>query len=179
MPVFINNIQEKVQVTNQMEELIKQAVAVALKLEEFEEDAEVSISLVDNDYIQELNREYRQKDCPTDVLSFPLLDDEEDFPEVSFDVEDEEEIDDQSEEDEEIEEEDVIEEELLLGDIIISLERAVAQAGDYGHSVEREVAFLTVHGMLHLLGHDHYDEEETKLMRDKEKEAMEIMGTSR
>jgi probable rRNA maturation factor len=179
MPVFINNIQEKVQVTNQMEELIKQAVAVALKLEEFEEDAEVSISLVDNDYIQELNREYRQKDCPTDVLSFPLLDDEEDFPEVIFDEEDEEEIDDQSEEDDEIEEDEVIEEELLLGDIIISIERAVAQAGDYGHSVEREVAFLTVHGMLHLLGHDHYDEEETKLMRDKEKEAMEIMGTSR
>jgi probable rRNA maturation factor len=164
-----------------MEELIKLAVAVVLKLEEFEEDAEVSISLVDNDYIQELNRNYRQKDCPTDVLSFPLLDDEDDFPEVSFHEEDEEEIDDQSEE--EIEEDEVeeieIEEELLLGDIIISLERAVAQAGDYGHSVEREVAFLTVHGMLHLLGHDHYDEEETKLMRDQEKEAMEIMGTTR
>lgn len=153
MAVFINNLQDKVKFDAGSSQLIEKAVEVVLELEDFTEDPEVSISLVDDEHIRELNLTYRQKDCSTDVLSFPLLeDDEEQWVEEGED-----------------------DPELLLGDIVISLETAVKQAEEYGHTLERELAFLTVHGMLHLLGHDHYEEDETILMRSKEKEAMSIL----
>lgn len=118
------------------------------------DSAEVSVTLTDNVYIHELNKKYRGIDRPTDVLSFALNEGDEpevfDGPEVN-----------------------------MLGDIIISVERAEEQASEYGHSVEREIAFLTVHGMLHLLGYDHMEEEDRKEMRQEEDFVMEKLGITR
>ena len=116
--------------------------------------AEVSITLTNNAYIHELNKKYRQIDRPTDVLSFALNESEE--PEV----EDGPEIN-------------------VLGDIIISVERAEEQAAEYGHSVRREMAFLTVHGMLHLLGYDHMEEADRLEMEAEQKYVMEQLGIPR
>ncbi len=116
--------------------------------------AEVSITLTNNAYIHELNKKYRQIDRPTDVLSFAL--NESDEPEV----EDGPEIN-------------------VLGDIIISVERAEEQAAEYGHSVRREMAFLTVHGMLHLLGYDHMEEADRLEMEAEQKYVMEQLGIPR
>lgn len=118
------------------------------------DNAEVSITFTDNEHIHEINRKYRKVDRPTDVISFAL--NEGDEPEIEGGAP----IN-------------------VLGDIIISVEKAVEQAKDYGHSVEREVAFLTVHGMLHLLGYDHIDEAERKEMRAEEDFVMEKLGISR
>lgn len=107
------------------------------------ERAEVSVTLTNNAYIKELNAQYRNKDTATDVLSFAL--NEGDEPEIQGGA--------------------AVN---LLGDIIISLERAKEQAQEYGHSMEREVAFLTVHGMLHLLGYDHIEESDRQEMRREE-----------
>ena len=112
--------------------VIRQAVAATLAYEDFPNDAEVSITFCDNDYIKKLNKEYRNKDKATDVLSFPLYDFNEEDDEV-FDME----------------------ESIALGDIVISLERAKEQAKEIGNSFIEEVAFLTIHSMLHLLGYDH------------------------
>ena len=116
--------------------------------------AEVSITLTDNAYIHELNRQYRNIDRPTDVLSFALNEGVEpevkDGPAIN-----------------------------VLGDIIISVERAQEQAADYGHSLRREMAFLTVHGMLHLLGYDHMEEAERAEMQREEKYVMEQLGIPR
>lgn len=118
------------------------------------ENAEVSVTLTDDAYIHQLNKEYRDKDRPTDVLSFALNEGEE--PEIKGgpDVN-------------------------ILGDIIISVETAVAQAKDYGHSVEREMAFLTVHGMMHLLGYDHIEEEDRIEMRKEEEYVLHHLGITR
>jgi len=139
----ITNLQEKILVDEGLKEVITKAVLSTLNEEK--QEGVVSIALVDNAYIQKLNREYRQIDAPTDVLSFPLADDEDE----------------------------------ILGDVVISLEKAQEQAKDYGHSFYREVAFLTVHGVLHLLGHDHYEEEETRLMREKEEKILKVLGLVR
>jgi probable rRNA maturation factor len=122
-----------------MEALVELVVQKAL--ETFvEEDYEVSISFVDNNEIRELNKQYRDKDTATDVLSFPLM--EFEVTEENYNNEDE-----------------FVQEDRLLGDIVISLEKAKEQAAEYEHSFERELAFLVVHGVLHLLGMDHEDEE--------------------
>ena len=118
------------------------------------ENGEVSVTLTDNDYIHQLNRQYRGIDRPTDVLSFALNESEE--PEVTggMDVN-------------------------ILGDLVISVERAEEQAEDYGHSVRREMAFLTVHGMLHLLGYDHMEEDERREMEAEQRFVMEKLGIPR
>ena len=112
--------------------VIRQAIDATLAYEEFEYDAEVSVTLCDNAYIRKLNKEYRKKDKATDVLSFPLYD---------FNEEDDDMLE--------------LEESVALGDIVISLERAREQAKEIGNGFIEEVAFLTVHSMLHLLGYDH------------------------
>ncbi|MCI5756173.1 MAG: rRNA maturation RNase YbeY [Firmicutes bacterium] len=114
--------------TPDLRRLVKRAVLAVLDFEDFGRRAEVSVTFTDNEGIHALNREYRNVDRPTDVLSFPLSDGED------YDTDGDA---------------------VLLGDIVISLERAQTQAEEYGHSFEREVAFLTVHSMLHLLGYDH------------------------
>ncbi|MCY7753232.1 rRNA maturation RNase YbeY [Bacillus haynesii] len=120
------------------------------------EGAEVSVTIVNNEEIQKINKEYRGKDYPTDVISFALEEDGEgeieiigaDMPPV-------------------------------LGDIIISVDKAQEQAEEYGHSLMRELGFLTVHGFLHLLGYDHMTEEEEKEMFTKQKEILNRYGLSR
>jgi len=115
--------------------------------------------LVDNETIRELNREYRDKDSATDVLSFPLEEDQEENgePEVIGGPT-----------------------ERMLGDIVVSVERAVEQAGEYGHSIERELAFLAVHGLLHLLGYDHEKSATGKeIMQAEEKRLLSELGISR
>ena len=126
--VLIKNDQKKIKMTPDLRRLVKRAVLAVLDFEDYGRRAEVSVTFTDNEGIHALNREYRNVDRPTDVLSFPLSDGED------YDTDGDA---------------------VLLGDIVISLERAQTQAEEYGHSFEREVAFLTVHSMLHLLGYDH------------------------
>ncbi|MDF2591285.1 MAG: putative metal-dependent hydrolase [Clostridia bacterium] len=159
MSVLIDNRQEKVSVNSDIEALIEKVVQKAL--ETFvEEDYEVSISFVDNNEIKDLNKQYRNKDTATDVLSFPLM--EFEISEENYNNEEE-----------------YVQEDRLLGDIVISLERAEEQAVEYGHSFERELAFLVVHGVLHLLGMDHEVEEQEKEMIKKQEEILQLLDIKR
>lgn len=151
MNIFINNEQDIIEIPEDINEAIESAVKAVLEQEKGETGYEVSISFVDDDRIKELNRIYRGKDASTDVLSFPLYEDEEiESLEKNLHMDIEE----------------------LLGDIVISAQTAKRQAKSYGHSFKREVAYLVVHSMLHLLGYDHMEEEDKLLMRSKEKEAV-------
>ena len=118
------------------------------------EDAEVSVTLTDDAHVHVLNRTYRAVDRPTDVLSFALTESEE--PEI---------VGGEAHE--------------VLGDLVISLERMRAQAEEYGHSELRELSFLTVHGMLHLLGYDHMEEQERQEMEEEQRAVMEELGITR
>ncbi|NHM27341.1 rRNA maturation RNase YbeY [Desulfofundulus sp. TPOSR] len=152
MPVLVNNLQEKVPVDEQLVDLVVKVAGEALSLAGGPQHAEVSLVFVDDEYIHRLNREYRGVDRPTDVLSFALQEGEP-MPEAG--------------------------EETLLGDVVISLETARRQSEEYGHSFEREVAFLVAHGVLHLLGYDHQTEEEGREMREKEEAILARLGLSR
>ncbi len=145
MPVLVNNLQEKVTADDDLSELLSGVASKVLAAAGFHNDAEISLVFVDDEYIHELNLQYRGVDSPTDVLSFAMLEGE---PCPGDD------------------------EEIILGDVVISLQAAQRQATDYGHSFRREVAYLTVHGVLHLLGFDHVREEEQKIMRAKEEEVL-------
>ncbi|ERM92079.1 rRNA maturation RNase YbeY [Caldanaerobacter subterraneus] len=158
MNVLIDNRQTKVDASG-LEALVERAIKATLEEEEVVDEVEVSVSFVDNEEIRKLNKYYRGIDSPTDVLSFPLME----FEEIEKGEEDEKDA----------------EEIYPIGDIVISLEKAKGQAEEYGHSFEREVAYLTVHSMLHLLGYDHETEEERKLMREKEEKVMERLGLRR
>lgn len=144
--IYITNDQDKVKTDAKLRGLIKRSINAALKYMKLETEAEVSVTFTDNEKIHILNREYRNVDRETDVLSFPL--DESDGDGVT-----------------------------VLGDIVLSLEKCASQAKEYGHSFEREVSFLTVHSVLHLLGYDHVtskeDEKEMFSLQD------EIMKTIR
>ena len=138
-----------------LRELLEEGISKAILLSEGSAEAEVSLTLVDDARIHELNRDYRGVDRPTDVLSFALQEEGEDEPDI-LDYEDE-----------------------MLGDIIISVEKARAQASEYGHSFERELVYLAVHGTLHLLGYDHMEEEDKVIMRQQEEAVMEELGLQR
>jgi len=116
------------------------------------ESLEISLTLVDAEEIQTLNREYRDKDQVTDVLSFPLYEHPDQIPAEGT---------------------------ALMGDIVICLSRAEEQAAEYGHSLERELAFLFVHSMFHLLGFDHEDPQDTRIMREAEESVLSDLGLSR
>ena len=151
--IYFENDQEKSAITYKLKRLIRMSVEATLAYEEIDRDLEVSVTFTDDEGIRRLNRTYRKIDRATDVLSFPLFDFEG--------------------------EGDVMSDELcdMLGDIVLSLERAAAQAEEFGHSFEREVAFLTVHSMLHLLGYDHETSEADELdMRRRQTEIMEMLG---
>lgn len=154
MQIEISNQQEKMTVTQAIEDRIIEVLEEAARVHEVDDLAEVSLMFTDDKTIHEMNREYRGIDRPTDVLSFAL---------------------------EEGEEEEIYggPEENLLGDIIISVETATRQAAEYGHSVEREMAFLALHGMLHLLGYDHMEEEERQEMRAQEEAILASLGITR
>ena len=136
----------------ELETLVRRVLAMGAELQNVPEDAEISLLICDGPTIHELNREYRNVDAPTDVLSFAL-----------------------NEGDEEIAEEEA----LALGDIVINIDRAKEQAEEFGHSKEREIAYLSVHGFLHILGYDHYEEEEKKEMRKAEEEILSACGLTR
>ena len=129
-------------------------------------DVEVNVLLTDNEQIQEINRENRQIDRPTDVLSFPMI--EFDHPEEFEIVEDHPEDYFNSDTGE-----------LLLGDIVISMDKVYEQAEEFGHSFERELVYLFVHSVLHLLGYDHEEENDKKIMRQREEEIMAYMEIPR
>lgn len=150
MNVYFDNRQDKIIVTKEIESMIIEVIKQSIKEENIVDNCEVSVSFVDNIEIRNLNKEYRGIDKETDVLSFPLIED------ISLQTG-----------------------YILLGDIVVSLEKAKEQAMEYGHSFEREVAFLVSHSMFHLFGYDHIDEENTKLMREKEETVLEKLGILR
>ena len=151
--IYFNNSQDNYKISYALKMLIRRAVCASLEFEGYGNDAEVSITLTDNEGIRALNREFRGLDKPTDVLSFPL---------VEYEASDTPTYDDDAN---------------MLGDIVISLERAEEQANEFGHSFDREVAFLTAHSMLHLLGYDHEKSDEDDAdMRCRQNEIMKILG---
>ena len=155
MTLLIDN-RTDFEITEEFEKLFNDVVKESLRYEEFDPECEVSLSIVSNDEIQEINKQFREIDAPTDVLSFPLL---------TF---------------EEGEQADVNENnEIMLGDIIISIDKAKAQAEEYGHGLKRELAFLTAHSMLHLMGYDHMEEEEQKAMFKKQDDILNNLGITR
>ncbi len=154
--IDFENRQELLPLTYKLKMLVRRAVETTLDYEQYENPIEVSVTFTDNEGIRELNRKFRNIDRATDVLSFPLFDytGESEEPPVDEFVG-------------------------MLGDIVISLEQAKKQAEEFGHSFEREAAFLTVHSMLHLLGYDHEaggDEEAD--MRRRQREILDRMGLS-
>lgn len=150
--IFIKNDQNRVYFSFELRNTIRAAITAALAHEGYVGRAEVSVTITDDEEIHILNNQYRGVDRPTDVLSFPL--DEPDELGAGGDA-------------------------AVLGDIVISLERAQAQAEEYGHSLRREVAFLTVHSVLHLLGYDHMTEEDENNMFARQREILDEMKITR
>ena len=148
------------------ETIISKVVDMAMDTEECPYEAELNVILTDNEEIRNINKSYREVDAPTDVLSFPMVDYEtpadfshlEDNSDDYFNPETGE---------------------LLLGDIIVSVEKVTAQAQEYGHSKERELGFLIAHSMLHLFGYDHMEEEERKAMEEKQRIILDKLGITR
>lgn len=151
---FFDDQQDKVKLDFDAEELCIDCTRQALKIEGLASDAEVSLTFTDNEGIRQLNAEYRDIDKETDVLSFPLGD--EDGYEINPDTD-----------------------AILLGDIVISLEKAKAQAEEYGHSMKREVAFLITHSILHLMGYDHMTPEEEERMCAKQELILTALDITR
>lgn len=153
--VIIQNSQKAVKIPTGVRMLVRRCCHAVLVQENFEGSAEISVTFVDDAGIQELNAKHRNLDKPTDVLSFPLG--ENGVYDINPDTGAK-----------------------MLGDIVISMERAVAQAEEYGHPLQREVAFLTVHSMLHLLGYDHVNGGlEAVHMREKEEAVLTQLGLKR
>lgn len=154
--IHFTNEQDKENVTTELRCLVKAAIYASLAYEDFQCSAEVSVTFTDDEGIHEINREHRDTDSATDVLSFPMMSED-----GEYDI-------------------DMGNEAVILGDIVLSLERARAQATEFGHSYTREVAFLTVHSVLHLLGYDHVtSEEDEKEMCQKQEAILEYMGITR
>ncbi len=153
--VQITNRQKDVKIPSGIRLLIRRCCNAVLRTENFKGSAEVSVSFLNNAQIRELNREHRGKDIETDVLSFPMG--ENGVYDIDPDTGAQ-----------------------VLGDIVISVEKAVSQAELYGHTLQREIGFLTVHSMLHLLGYDHEAGGlAAALMREKEEEVLDSLGLTR
>ena len=148
------------------EEVIKTVISKTLETENCPYETEVNVLLTGNEEIHEANKEFRGIDRPTDVLSFPMVD--YDYPSDFSYVEENQESYINPETDE-----------LLLGDIMISVDKVYEQADEYGHSRKREFAFLIAHSMLHLLGYDHIDESERKVMEVKQEAILDALGITR
>lgn len=149
--VIITNAQKKVRVPTGLRMLIRRSCIAVLRNEGFEGPAEISVTFVDNEEIRKLNAQYRDKDIETDVLSFPMGSDGE------YDLN----LDTGAK---------------ILGDVVLSIEKAVEQADLYGHGLEREVGYLTVHSVLHLLGYDHMEPLDKVHMREREESVMHQLG---
>ncbi|ADF41361.1 rRNA maturation RNase YbeY [Priestia aryabhattai] len=156
MSLVIDFIDETNEVSKEQQKELEQLLEAAAIYENLQEDAEVSVTFVDNDRIQEINHQYRHKNQPTDVISFALEEMGEDEMQIIGD-----------------------EMPRVLGDIVISIPKAHEQAEEYNHSFMRELGFLTVHGFLHLLGYDHETSEDEKEMFTRQKDILEQYGLSR
>ncbi|MEN8077109.1 rRNA maturation RNase YbeY [Clostridioides difficile] len=165
--LYTDNRQTKIEVTDELVNTINEVCEYALKAEEMIIPYQISLLFVDNEEIREINRDTRGIDNATDVLSFPMLDYPKDkvfkdvykntkFNEIYLDGN-----------------------ELVLGDMVLSLERAKEQSIEYNHSFIREVCYLVVHSILHLLGYDHMEEEEKKKMREREEKILGGLNISR
>ena len=141
--------EEGQQVTEEILSTMEAAAKYCLELEGIDEErTEISVTFVEAEEIRELNRDYRENDKVTDVLSFPQFDDLNDIPDFG---------------------------EICLGDVVICKERAQEQAEEFGHSLRRELGYLTAHSAFHLMGYDHMEEEEKRIMRAMEKKAMQAL----
>ncbi|MBS4794452.1 MAG: rRNA maturation RNase YbeY [Clostridiales bacterium] len=150
--VIIHNDQKEVKIPTGLRMLVRRCCNAVLRLEEFGAPAEISVTFVDNKKIHELNKQYRHKDAPTDVLSFPMG--ENGVYDINHDTGAK-----------------------ILGDIVISMEKAVEQAERFDHSLDREVGYLTAHSVLHLLGYDHERGGIDRVrMREKEEQVMTQLG---
>ncbi|HBC26017.1 MAG TPA: rRNA maturation RNase YbeY [Ruminococcaceae bacterium] len=150
--VIIENKQKTVKIPTGLRMLVRRCCNAVLRMENFPYPAEISVTFVNNEQIRELNKQYRSKDMATDVLSFPMGEDGVYDENHSTGAK-------------------------ILGDIVISMEKAVEQAELYGHSLEREVGYLTAHSMLHLLGYNHEDGGIERVhMREKEEQVMVQLG---
>ncbi|EKQ50326.1 MULTISPECIES: rRNA maturation RNase YbeY [unclassified Clostridium] len=165
--IYVDNRQNKLEIKDEFVEELTKVIEFALKEEEVNIACEVSLVFVDNNEIKEINNSTRRINKETDVLSFPMLEYENkkvfkemykgyEFSQSDFDGD-----------------------ELVLGDIVLSLEKALEQSKEYNHSYEREAAYLVVHSVLHLLGYDHMEEEDKKVMRSREEEILEKLNITR
>ena len=149
--VIISNSQKEVKIPTGLRMLVRRCCNAVLRMENFQGAAEVSVTFANNEQIHELNKMHRNVDAPTDVLSFPMGED------GKYDI-------------------DPATTAKILGDIVISMEKAVEQAERFGHTLQREVGYLTAHSMLHLLGYDHEEPLEKVHMREKEELVMTQLG---
>lgn len=165
--IYVDNRQNKLKVEDSLVEKLTKVVEFALEEEEVDIKCEVSLLFVDNDEIKTINKDTRGIDKETDVLSFPMLEYENKkvfkemyknytFSQSDFDGE-----------------------ELVLGDIVLSLEKALEQSKEFNHSYEREASYLVIHSVLHLLGYDHMEKEEKELMRNREEEILNKLNIIR
>lgn len=165
--IYVDNRQDKIKATDEFIKKLENVINFALKEEEVSIECEISMLFVDNEEIRNINNETRGIDRATDVLSFPMLDyeDKKVFKEIykynNFDVTF------------------MDGEELVLGDIVLSLERALEQSKEYNHSFEREACYLVVHSVLHLLGYDHMEDEDKRIMRKREEEILGKLDITR
>ena len=156
MRLEIDFIDETSEIETDAQQLVENVLQFAAQKEKIDEGTELSVTFVDNARIQEINKEYRNKDAATDVISFAMEEmGEDEMKIIGGDIP------------------------RVLGDIIISIERTREQASEYGHSFERELGFLALHGFLHLLGYDHMTEHDEKVMFTKQKEILDEYGLSR
>lgn len=150
--VNFSNRQRKTKLPFNTKELINSSIISALTVEGFKQPAEVNVTFVSDDRIKQINAEFRNINSSTDVLSFPLGED------GCYDINPEN-------------------NHAMLGDVIISIDHAIYQAEQYGHTLDREIAYLTVHSIFHLLGYDHVDEgKEKQIMREKEESALKLIN---
>mgnify|MGYP000635019550 FL=1 len=152
MEIIFDDRQTYKKIDEDILDKVERVMLAVLDYEDYDDNYEVSLSFIDNEEIRNLNRDFRNIDRVTDVLSFPMLSDDE------FDIEYEEES---------------------LGDIVISIQRADEQAEEFDHSLEREICFLVCHSMFHLLGYDHMEEEEAKDMHRREEEVLNGLDITR
>ncbi|PSL45021.1 putative rRNA maturation factor [Salsuginibacillus halophilus] len=155
MKYMVDLIDETDRLSEEHEKLVTEVLQHSCAYERIPEGSEISVTFVENDVIQNLNKDYRDKDEATDVLTFALNEGEEEALNVDQDIPD------------------------LLGDIVISIPKAEEQAGAYGHSLERELAFLAVHGFLHMLGYDHGTKEEEEEMFARQETILTEFGLGR
>lgn len=161
MKLIIENLQEEKMVSTEIYKIMEEAARLCVEQIGLEIPCEISVFLVDDNYIREINKEQRNIDKPTDVLSFPMLEmDSGVYSPVETDF-------------------DLDQDLLVLGDIIISLETAKRQAEEYGHSFFREAAFLLTHGVFHLLGFDHENSEDERRMMEQQEQVLQKLNLGR